>query len=207
MEVLGMFKKLAGITLSVGILFGGFTSPASANNSDQAHEDLIQKRFELIDSKYKIGEPFNKADSDFVKANAKLKATKPGEFTTMARDSLYINKSGGAGNISANMNGYVWGQMGYINHSYGAYFSTKVTKGSATKITNSVYTTAYGAIGSNGYIGQIYTGKETDFNEDKDYLYSDMDDSYTGLAVYQRVYAKTVVTNGTYTFTIKSGNL
>ncbi|HFJ9441177.1 TPA: hypothetical protein ACGW7M_004310 [Bacillus albus] len=100
----------------------------------------------------------------------------------LARDSQYFNKSGGGSGISASMNGYVWDQINNVNHTYGGYFSTRVNEGQAKKIVNSVTLTAYGAIGKNG-IGKVFSNTISDSGENTNYLYSDISEGYTAVAV------------------------
>lgn len=77
---------------------------------------------------------FSKEDADFVRTYAKSTVFGESEAATLARKSEYFNKGGGGSGISATMNGYVWDDIGIINHSFGAYFSTKINSGQAKKL-------------------------------------------------------------------------
>ncbi|MGG3573481.1 hypothetical protein ABES80_13485 [Bacillus gobiensis] len=90
------------------------------------------------------------------------------------------------------MNGIVWSNIGVINNSFGAYFSTIVGTRTATNIENSVSITAYGLAGAGG-IGKVYEDKLTSSNENQDTHYSDMSDTFTASVAYSTVVAETTV--------------
>lgn len=165
-------------------------------------EDQIIKKFEEINKKYDINESFSKSDADFIKKYAKP-AQAPGTVTTQGYASDHFDKSGSASGISANMNGTVWSDLGWISNSYGAEFSTIVKTGHATKIENSVSITAYGLAGAGG-IGKVYEDTLTSSNENQDTLYSDMSDTFTASVAYSTVIAKTTVSNEFSSFTLRS---
>lgn len=210
-----VLKRLgvSSLALTLGVVSFGVLSPnANAEETSKTKvvevkqptltKDQIIERFEEINLKYPNNVEFSKEDADFVRTYAKSTVFGESEAATLARKSEYFNKGGGGSGISATMNGYVWDDIGVINHSFGAYFSTKINSGQAKKITNSATITAYGAVGKGG-IGKVYSNTLSDSINNTNYLYSDLSEGYTAYAVaYTSKYAKTTI-NGQYgTFTI-----
>ncbi|MGG5741637.1 hypothetical protein [Bacillus cereus group sp. IBL03679] len=215
-----VLRKLgvSSLALTLGFVSFGVLSP-NANAEETSNtkvvevkqptltKDQIIERFEEINLKYPNNVEFSKEDADFVRTYAKSTVFGESESSTLARKSEYFNKGGGGSGISATMNGYVWDDIGVVNHSFGAYFSTRINSGQANKITNSVTITSYGAIGKGGIgkvgIGKVYSNTLSDSISNTNYLYSDLSEGYTAYAVaYTSKYAKTTV-NGQYgTFTI-----
>ncbi|PIE91804.1 hypothetical protein CO726_30055 [Bacillus fungorum] len=208
-------KKLgvSSLALTLGIVSFGVLSPnANAEETNNTKSVKVQKpaltkdqiieRFEEINLKYPYNVEFSKEDADFVRTYAKSTVFGESEAATLARDSQYFNKSGGGSGISASMNGYVWDDVNTLNHSFGGYFSTRVNEGQAKKIVNSVTITAYGVVGKNG-IGKVFSNTISDSANNTNYLYSDISEGYTAVAVvYTSKHAKATVTGQYGTFTI-----
>jgi hypothetical protein len=116
----------------------------------------ITQRFQIINGKYKIGEVFSAEDAAFVKKYAERSAS----LGVQSRKSRSFDLSKSNNKISFRMKGTVWTDIGIINHSFGAKFTTTVTKGTPISIKNSVTHTSYGIIGSGG-IGKVYSGTLT----------------------------------------------
>ncbi|KMP78190.1 hypothetical protein TU62_02010 [Bacillus cereus] len=210
-----VLKRLgvSSLALTLGVVSFGVLSP-NANAEETSNtkvvevkqptltKDQIIERFEEINLKYPYNVEFSKEDADFVRTYAKSSVFGESKEAALARDSQYFNKSGGGSGISASMNGYVWDQINNVNHTYGGYFSTRVNEGQAKKIVNSVTLTAYGVIGKNG-IGKVFSNTISDSGENTNYLYSDISEGYTAVAVvYTSKHAKATVTGQYGTFTI-----
>ena len=87
------------------------------------------------------------------------------------------------------LKGKVWTDMGWLNHKFGANFTTKVTKGTPTKITNSVVHAAYGVVGSGG-VGLVYSKTlSTSCNKVKSCTI-DESEPYSGVVAYWSTNAK-----------------
>ncbi|EJR28884.1 hypothetical protein [Bacillus mycoides] len=200
---------VSSLALALGVVSFGVISPsASAETATTANKTVLTKdqiidKFEEINKKYPYNVEFSKEDADFVRTYAKSSVFGETEAATLARNSEYFNKGGGGSGISATMNGYVWDEINVVNHSYGAYFSTRVNSGSASKIVNSVTINAYGAVGQGG-VGRVYSNTLSDSNTNQNYLYSDISGGYSAVVAYTSKYAQAKVTNSYGTFTIST---
>jgi hypothetical protein len=161
------------------------------NNNLTSQE--ITQRFQIINEKYKIGEVFSAEDAAFVKKYAE----RPSSLGVQSRKSVSLRFSKSNKKISFTVEGTLWTDIGMINHSYGANFTTTVTKGTPTSIKNSVTHTAYGIIGSRG-IGKVYSGTlTTTCNGGVKSCTIDEAERYTAVALYWRTDPKaTVYYNG-----------
>ncbi|PES23079.1 hypothetical protein [Bacillus cereus] len=212
-----MKKVMANCTLPLLALTVGFfsfnaelsiVSAETPSSSKLTSEQVVQK-FEEIDKKYPYNVELSKEDAKFIKEYADPnpalfgpdKAKAKMNYENYGKDSRYFNKSGSGSGISATINGYVWDDIGIINNSFGAYFSTSVNSGKATKIVNSVSITSYGLVGSGG-IGKVYSKTLSSSNTNQNYLYSDMSQGYTASVAYSSKFAKSVISNNSGSFTV-----
>ncbi|CAM4407448.1 hypothetical protein [Bacillus manliponensis] len=134
-----LMKKIgvSSLALTLGMMTMG-TLPQSANaeaaNPVLLTEEQIIERFEEINQKSPYNVEFSKEDADFVKTYADSPVFGESEMSTLAKDSRYFNKLGSGAGGSARINGYVWDDIGYVNHTYGAYYSTQMQSGKAKKL-------------------------------------------------------------------------
>ncbi|MEB8805141.1 hypothetical protein P4H20_24440 [Bacillus cereus] len=211
-----VLRKLgvSSLALTLGFVSFGVLSPnANAEESSNTKvvevkqptltKDQIIERFEEINQKYPYNVEFSKEDADFVRTYATSSVFGESKEAALARESQYFNKSGGGSGIAASMNGYMWKDIGAVDSTYGAYFSTRVNEGQAKKIVNSVTITAYGVIGKDG-VGKVYSNTINDSVSNTNYLYSDLSEGFTAIALYASMYAKTTVTGQYGTFTIST---
>ena len=173
-------------------------------------EEEISKRFDIIDSTYKVGEKFSDKDAEFIvhyaesKPNARVLTTKS------------FNKTKTRYNVTVTIKGSLRHTGGILNHSYGGSFYADVTKGShVASLKNVITHKAYGLVGDSGtYIGIVHdssTSSQTssswkpNLTSGKRDLYIDNDKKYTagpGLAYWRsNAYVK-VTTKAGSTFTL-----
>lgn len=145
-----MFKKFIAFALSIGLAV--VLSIGTVHAETELTKEQIAQRFEEINAKYDIGEPFTPEDAEFVKKYATPANTNG--VSPMKTDTFYV--TGSSGPISGNISGSVTANHGVMTNSWGANFTTTVTKGTPTSIKNTVSHTAYGLIGSGG-IGKVYS--------------------------------------------------
>lgn len=120
--------------------------------------DQIAQRFQTINNSYKIGEPFSKEDSEFVRAYAnptnKSAAT---DMSIASTDTLSIDNLDDANGVYGRIYGTIFSTTGTLNHSFGGNLTGTAASSthSISKLTVYVQHTAYGIIGSDG-VGLVY---------------------------------------------------
>lgn len=89
------------------------------------------------------------------------------------------------------MKGYIWTDLGVLQHSFGTNFTTTVTKGKSLYIVNHLEYGAYGIVGSNGF-GLVYT---KNFSTTCHSQTCNMDEAhvYSALACYCYLYVKSTI--------------
>ena len=178
----------------------------------------ISKRFNKIDSTYRIGEPFSDKDAEFVvhyavpKANSqKLTVTNKRITTTKS-----FKRTKTRYNVTITIKGSLRHTQKIINHSYGGYFYADITKGSNVESLKNVIThKAYGVIGDSGtYIGIVHASSissktssswKPNLRSGKRDLYIDNDKKYIagpGLAYWRSNAYVLVTTKSGSTFTL-----
>lgn len=218
---------LASLLLVFGLLFTTVPANAASPEVDSTTSSLLTKeeiasKLLEIDGKYDVGQELNEEDANFIKKYG----MKPAEPTsvivkkdahTLAKETLAAAASGTGSNFSgtnSNSSGSVKASTigtytlnpGFINQSYQITMTTAMSKGTATKITNSYTHTAYGAVGSGG-IGKVYSNSDSSSTSSKPSCYSDFKDSYTAVVVYYTTVVKAVITYSGGSFTISVGEV
>lgn len=173
-------------------------------------EEEISKRFDIIDSTYKVGEPFSDKDAEFIVHYAESKQNS----RLLTKKSF--NRTKTRYNVTVTIKGSLRHTEGVLNHSYGGSFYADVTKGShVASLKNVITHKAYGLVGDSGtYIGLVHdssTSSKTsktwkpNLTSGKRDLYIDNDKKYTagpGLAYWRsNAYVK-VTTKAGSTFTL-----
>ncbi|TCS95778.1 hypothetical protein [Hazenella coriacea] len=159
----------------------------------------IEEQFKEIDAKYKIGEEFSMEDAEFVKKYAKKPGYSPEGVGNVTRSVFGVGKGGG---IRAESKGTARNNIGVINNSFGATFTTATTSGGAKVISirNEVSITAYGAVGSGG-IGKVYQKTLSNTCKKSSCTFNEYE-GYSGSVAYATVYVKAVVSYSGGSFTI-----
>ncbi|MEJ8548828.1 hypothetical protein [Brevibacillus borstelensis] len=116
----------------------------------------IQQKFEQINSKYEIGQPFSKEDADFVKKYATPVNIKENSISPLSSETFDVSRYDSNNTVGGRMKGSVSASIGVITNSYSGDFTTTVLKGSVSSIKNELSHTAYGLIGSGG-VGKVYS--------------------------------------------------
>ncbi|NRF90913.1 hypothetical protein HQN89_07755 [Paenibacillus frigoriresistens] len=124
----------------------------------------IQKKIDEINKKYAVGQEFSVEDSNFIKANTpaipKVDSKTVTTFSVQTDKYYFIGDGYSSSSMSnVRVSGYATVDLGVINHTVSTNFNTfDLLHRSHAKLTNSVYFTAYGIIGSGGLV------KIADFN-------------------------------------------
>lgn len=184
-------------------------------------EEQINERIEEINSKYEIGEAFSEEDANFIKEYANVNYEKlltsndqvksdevvfepdsfllPGGSTRIDFDA---DDSGGG--VDVNCAGYIFFNLGVINHSYGGDFTTTVTAGAnlVNKIEHEIKCTSYGLLGSEGAIGKVYEGTINNETTTSTVWTIDETEYFTAVVLYSNIVAKSIITHDTGSFTI-----
>ncbi|WP_088012336.1 hypothetical protein [Gottfriedia acidiceleris] len=148
--------------------------------------EQIEERFNLINSTYKVGEPFNNSDTDFIKNYAQFSA----EPTIQGRSIKWVplggtvnksfNKSKTSQGVNVNFSGKVYYTSGLLTNSYKGNIKASIASGSSKVKSMKLVTThsAYGVVGSGGtYVGLVHdsnlstslTGKSIAMDKTKKY--------------------------------------
>jgi hypothetical protein len=160
-------------------------------------------RFETIDSSYKIGQPFDAQDAEFVRAYAtpNPEVFDPTEYTVQAASALSFSKSGSQGGNKCAIAGSMSNTGGPFNYKW----STKFTMSSSAKITKSVmhaHVRSYGVFGSSG-VGLAYSSDNPVTTSAHSYTYSAAG-AYTSAEVYSTMYDDVICYYSGGNFTVTS---
>ncbi|KRE00886.1 hypothetical protein ASE46_28960 [Bacillus sp. Root239] len=183
-------------------------------NNKNLSDEQVSDRFEEINSKYEIEEPFSAEDAEFIRAYA----SSPTDSTDSNSDSMFqtqsIKLNSGSQAFSRSIKKYgvgvsftgrVYGDINALNHSYRGKMTTKITSGSSKvkKIQNTVTNVAYGLLGNGGtYVGIVYNGsKSNSTTTNKKSWGMDETVKYGGVAVvytYTNAYTRITTTTGSF---------
>ncbi|MFF3022191.1 hypothetical protein ACFVRR_05935 [Gottfriedia sp. NPDC057948] len=173
--------------------------PLFSENLDLTPEQ-IEERFNLINSTYKIGEPFNKSDTDFIKNYAQISV----EPTIQGRSIKWVplggtvnksfNKTKTSQGVNVNFSGKVYYTSGLLTNSYKGNIKASIASGSSKVKSMKLVTThsAYGVVGSGGtYVGLVHdsslstslTGKSIAMDKTKKYSAALVVHTYTNAYV------------------------
>lgn len=172
-------------------------------------EERVHERFEQINSKYQINEPFSSEDTEFVRAYASLNVQN--DVNQLSDISLlsdtkseYFNEVKSKYYVSVNFYGRVTSTLNVVNHSYRGDVTANITSGEekVNKIETTVTNVAYGLLGNSGtYIGIVYddsisssTSSRTTWSMDKTVNYSAVGVVYT----YTNAYATITTSSGSF---------
>lgn len=168
--------KIRIIVLSFILAFSFCTLPALAIDSDELSfhqeeikfdqnknltEEEVNERFQLINSTYDVGEPFNETDTEFVKLYPGIhNASSPNLRVTEKGYDVFKTGSG----VTVNLYGTMYADITPLNGWYRSDASLNINNGytNVTGLTLHITCEAYGLLGSSGtYVGIVYSGDKT----------------------------------------------
>lgn len=162
----------------------------------EEQKEAIYEEIEKINSKYEIGEPFNKEDRAFIEKYIPLINKKSSEIGLMAESEFYNSKTSSDGLVTAVIAGKAISEVNVFNHVFGADYTTVVHEDGREyleEIECRVNCTAYGIVGSDGAIGKIYE-KTLTASTDEYVIDFDEIENYSGGVLYSVVNVKSVIT-------------
>lgn len=188
-------------------------------------EDQIQARFNEINSKYSVNEPFSPEDAEFVRAYAAPKTdsadtlnlndynlqpltkdlkTDSIKFTLDGNASESFSKSKTAYSTTVKFTGTVYSNINILNHSYRGNLKAQITSGGSkvSKIKLTVTNVAYGVVGNSGtYIGIVYDGSASSSTTTQKTWSMDKTVKYSAVGVvytYTNAYVTVTTSSGSY---------
>ncbi|MCR8867431.1 hypothetical protein V7054_13040 [Priestia megaterium] len=231
-------KKASAILVTLALLLGIFSLPTSsyASTNEESNQSLepidpsqvtyesnknlsdeqVSDRFEEINSKYDIEEPFSAEDAEFIRAYASSPTDSTDNdsnsepmFQTQSiklnSGSQAFSKSTKSYGVGVSFTGRVYGDINALNHSYRGKMTAKITSGSSKvkKIQTTVTNVAYGLLGNGGtYVGIVYNGsKSSSTTKNKTSWSMDETVKYGGVAVvytYTNAYTRITTTTGSF---------
>ncbi|MFF2500139.1 MULTISPECIES: hypothetical protein [Peribacillus] len=185
-------------------------------NKNLSDEQIID-RFEEINSKYNINEPFSLEDTEFIRAYASstnetadiaaqpTNLIQPISLKFGNTNSQSFSKSKSKYGVTVKFTGKVYTNINVLNHSYRGNLKATIPAGSSKVkgIKTAVTNVAYGVLGKSGtYVGIVYSGsaqsstttKKTSWAMDKTVKYSAIAVVYT----YTDAYVEVKTTSGSF---------